>query len=70
MKCCQESGLLSVLMQKVIPLFGVLYFYVFDNMILWMIAKKKKYKDDHVHVEEQIGRTNIEEYYYVSKLNS
>ena len=22
--------------------------------------KKKKYKDDHVHVEEQIGRTNIE----------
>ena len=45
MKCCQESGLLSVLMQKVIPLFGVLYFYVFDNMILWMIAKKKKKKN-------------------------
>ena len=37
MKCCQESGLLSISMLKVIQIFAVLYLI-------------KKNKDGHVHV--------------------
>ena len=46
-------------------------FYVSTCLIKWLwkgFKKKKKNKDGHV--EEQIGRTNVEEYYYVSKLHS
>ena len=48
---------------------------MFDKMTMKIIQKKKekgkkerKKKDGHV--EEQIGRTNVEDYYYVSKLHS
>ena len=30
-------------------------------MTIRRIKKKKKIKDSHVHVEEQIGRTNVED---------
>ena len=49
-------------------------FYVSTCLIKWLWkgfkkkTKKKKNKDGHV--EEQIGRANVEEYYYVSKLHS
>ena len=49
MKCCQESGLLSISMLKVIQIFAVLYFHVFDKMTKRRI-KKKKNKYGHVHV--------------------
>ena len=42
MKCCQESGLLSISMLKVIPIFAVLYFHVFDKMTIRRIKKKTK----------------------------
>ena len=63
-------------MLNVIPIFAILCFHVFDKMTIIRIKikkfKKKKNKEGHVHVEEQIGRTNVEEYYYhyVSKLHS
>ena len=47
--------------------FEILCFHVFGKMTIKMI---KKNKDGHGHVEEQIRRTNVEEYYYVSKLHS
>ena len=49
--------------------FAILYFHVFDKMTMKIIQKKKRKKKDG-HVEEQIGRTNVEDYYYVSKLHS
>ena len=58
MKCCQESGLLSISMLKVIQIFAVLYFHVFDKMTKRRI-KKKKNKDGHVHVGGKKGRMNI-----------
>ena len=42
---------------------------MFDKMTMKIIQKKKRKKKDG-HVEEQIGRTNVEDYYYVSKLHS
>ena len=39
-------------------------------MTMKIIQKKKKRKKKDGHVEEQIGRTNVEDYYYVSKLHS
>ena len=42
MKCCQKSGLLSISMLKVIQIFAVLYFHVFDKMTKRRIKKKKK----------------------------
>ena len=48
--------------------FAILCFHVFDKMTIKIIPKKQKNKDGHV--EEQIGRTNVEDYYYVSKLHS
>ena len=56
--------LLSVSMLKIISIFVILCFHVFDKMTIRVIKKKKskknKNKDGHVHVEEEIGRTNIE----------
>ena len=57
-------------MLNVIPIFAILYFHVFDKMAIIRIKKKKKKKEGHVHVEEHIGRINVEEYYHVSKLHS
>ena len=66
-------------MLNVIPIFAILCFHVFDKMTIIRIKNKKlkkktkkKNKERHVQVEEQIGRTNVEEYYYhyVSKLHS
>ena len=39
---------------------------------VWKNDYKKDFflKKKKGHVEEQIGRTNVEEYYYVSKLHS
>ena len=53
-------------------------FYVSTCLIKWLWKgfkkktknKKQKKKNKDGHVEEQIGRTNVEEYYYVSKLHS
>ena len=63
--------LLSVLMLKIISIFVILCFHMFDKMTIRVIKKKKskknknknKNKDGHVHVEEEIGRTNIEKCY-------
>ena len=60
--------MLFVAMLKVIPIFAALCFHMFDEMTIRRIKKSNKYS--HVYVEEQIGRTYIEEYYYVSKLHS
>ena len=43
MKCCQESGLLSISMLKVIQIFAVLYFHVFDKMTKRRIKKKQRW---------------------------
>ena len=53
MKCCQESGLLSISMSKVIQIFAVPYFHVFDKMTKRKNKKKKIYIYiyGHVHVE-------------------
>ena len=51
MKYCQESGLLSISMLKVIQIFIVLYFHMFDKTTTRRI--KKKNKDGHVHVERK-----------------
>ena len=37
---------------------------------VWKNDYKKEIFFLNGHVEEQIGRTNVEEYYYVSKLHS
>ena len=42
MKCCQESGLLFISMLKVIQIFAVLYFHMFDKMTKRRIKKKKQ----------------------------
>ena len=42
MKCCQESGLLFISMLKVIQIFAVLYFHMFDKMNKRRIKKKKQ----------------------------
>ena len=42
MKYCQESGLLSISMLKVIQIFAVLYFHMFDKMTKRRIKKKKQ----------------------------
>ena len=46
---------------------SILCFHVFDKMTIRMILKNK---NSHLHVEEQIERTDVEEYYYVSILHS
>ena len=43
MKCCQKSGLLSISMLKVIQIFEVLYFHVFDKMTKRRIKKKQRW---------------------------
>ena len=58
MKCCQESGLLSISMLKVIQIFAVLYFQVFDKMTKRRI-KKNKDGHGHVHVGKNRGRMNM-----------
>ena len=60
-------------MLKVILIFAALCFHMFDKMTISRI--KNIYINIYiyiyiVYVEKQIGRTNIEEYYYVSKLHS
>ena len=67
MICCQAKWLLPISMLNVMPRFAILCFHVFEKMTIKRIFFKKKKKG---HVEEQIGRTNVEEYYYVSKLHS
>ena len=71
----KQSGLLSIAMLKVILIFAALCFHMFDKMTISRI--KNIYINIYiyiyiynVYVEKQIGRTNIEEYYYVSKLHS
>ena len=69
----KQDGLLSISMLNVIPKFAILCFHMFDKMTMKRILKKnkkKQKKNKDGHVEEQIGRTNVEEYYYVSKLHS
>ena len=64
MICCQAKWLLPISMLNVMPRFAILCFHVFEKMTI----KRNFFLNDHV--EEQIGRTNVEEYYYVSKLHS
>ena len=45
-------------------------FYVSTCLIKWLWKGSKKKKNKDGHAEEQMGRTNVEEYYYVSKLHS
>ena len=63
--------MISISKLKAIPIFAILCFHVFNKMTIRRIKKNKiKFKDSHIHVEEQIGRTNVEEYCYFSKLHS
>ena len=62
--------LLSVSMLKIISIFVILCFHMFDKITIRVIKKKKKSKknknknkDGHVHVEEEIGRMNTEKCY-------
>ena len=61
--------LLSVSMLKIISIFVILCFHMFDKITIRVIKKKKskknknKNKDGHVHVEEEIGRMNTEKCY-------
>ena len=58
MKCCQESGLLFFSMLKVIQIFVVLYFHMFDKMTKRRIKKKKK-KMAMFMLGKKKGRMNI-----------
>ena len=63
----KQNGLLSIsMLNETLDL----QFHISMCLIkwLWKLFQKKKNKDGHV--EEQIGRTNVEDYYYVSKLHS
>ena len=62
----KQSGLLFVLMLKVIPIFAVICFHVFDKMTIRRLKKKWSCSRRRT----KIGRTNIEKYYYISKLHS
>ena len=69
MICCQAKWFALYFDAKWNVRFAILCFHVFDKMTIKIIQKKKKTNKDG-HVEEQIGRTNVADYYYVSKLHS
>ena len=57
-------------MLKAISILVVSCFHVFDKMTVKRIFFFFFLKDCHVHIEEQIGKMNVEEYCYVNKLHS
>ena len=63
MICCQARWFALYFNAKWNVRFAILYFHVFDKMTIKIIKKKKKKR-------WSCRRTNVEDYYYVSKLHS